>query len=102
MPTTALAATTLCTQNMFPAPAPINCAAETMFTSVDVSIATLYWIGEKVNVDTVALPVIKEPSSPKNGAINTQIPPKLVAKICGMLLGILGKSLTFNPEFVNT
>src|SRR5699024_6218734 len=67
-----------------------------------VSDAILYCTGEKVNVDTVALPVINDPNCPKYGATNIHIEPNVDASACAIYWGILIKSFVFNPEFVNT
>src|SRR5699024_8972162 len=100
--TTAQTATTLCTQIIFPAAAPIICAAKTINGSAPMEFAIFIWIGEKVNVETVALPVMNEPSAPKNGATNNQSGPKVAAIFWTIYSGIIYKSLVLIPGFIKT
>src|SRR5699024_12769542 len=67
-----------------------------------MEFAIFIWIGEKVNVETVALPVMNEPSAPKNGARNNQIGPKVAAIFWAIYSGILFKSLILIPELIKT
>src|SRR5699024_12098060 len=101
-PTTVDAATTLCTQIIFPAPAPITCNARIIGTLIPVACAISYCTGEKVNVDTVALPVTKAPNSPKNGAINNHTEPNELASDCAIYCGIPIRSAPLIPLLLNT
>src|SRR5699024_5011058 len=87
-PTTVDAVTTLCTQIIFPALAPITYTARIIETLIPVDCAISYCTGEKVNVHTVALPVTKAPNSPKNGAINNHTGPNELASDCAIYCGI--------------
>src|SRR5699024_10282492 len=101
-PTTVDAATTLCTQIIFPAPAPITCNARIIGTLIPVACAISYCTGEKVNVDTVALPLTKAPNAPQNGAINNLTRPNELASDCEIYCGIPIRSAPLIPLFVNT
>src|SRR5699024_4532221 len=101
-PTTVDAATTLCTQIIFPAPAPITCNARIIGTLIPVACAISYCTGEKVNVDTVALPVTKAPNSPKNGAINNHTGTNELASYCAIYCGIHIRSAPLILLFVYT
>src|SRR5699024_9069446 len=67
-----------------------------------VACAISYCTGEKVNVDTVALPVTKAPNSPKNGAINNHTGPNELESDCAIYCGILIRSATLILLFINT
>src|SRR5699024_5419771 len=101
-PTTVDAATTLCTQIIFPAPAPIICNAKIIGTLIPVACAISYCTGEKVNVETVALPVIKDTNSPRKGATNSHTGPSELAREWAIYCGIPIRSAPLIPLFVNT
>src|SRR5699024_7053778 len=67
-----------------------------------IELAMYNGIGEKVNVDTVALPVINEPKAPKHGATNSHTGPQVLAIFLAIYSGILIKSYASIPELIKT
>src|SRR5699024_9414830 len=67
-----------------------------------VACAISYCTGQKVNVDTVALPVTKAPNSPNNGARINHTGPNELASDCAIYCGLPIRSAPLIPLFVNT
>src|SRR5699024_3064344 len=101
-PTTVDAATTLCAQIIFPAPAPLTCNARIIGTLIPVACAISSCTDQNVNVDTLALPETKTTNTPKNDARNNHTGPNELASDCAIYCGIPIRSAPLIPLFVNT
>ena len=87
-PTTAEAATTLCTQMTFPAAPPTACNATIHVASMPIFTATSNWNSENIILLIVLLPATNAPKPPSAGASSGYAPPASAATPLARAIGI--------------